>query len=520
MQKNSRTRNSFLNLITGFGGQFLLIVFKFIVRTVLIKTLGTAYLGINGLFSDIMTMLSLTELGFDTAINFKLYKPLAENDDKRVRILLSFYKTAYRVIGAAITIIGLCLIPLLPVLIKDYDTLAELNINAVLIFMLYLLQASSSYFFFAYRSAVIKAAQKEYILNISSYIVTIVTNIFQILALIIFKNFVIYTALLAISTIIQNLVYAVVSQHYYPQFFIKENDRISKEEGRSILKDCGALFVYRINSVIMKATDNMVLSSFIGLTIVALYSNYLLFFTAIKSILFRFYNAVKASMGNLFTAADYKIREDFFRVMNFMTMTLFGIAAVGISVVANELISTWIGEEYVIPQPFPILIGFEILFAGLKENLGQMRNVTGIFRQMWYRPIIGIVINLVTSVVLVNFIGIYGVLIGTIAADIFSNFLIDPFVIYKYSLNNPKNSKDYYIQNGQYFLVLMIGYGVCCLLCRYFMFGFGWLSVVVHGMICMIIIPLFFYVFFRKSKECQYLISVAKRILHRRLDKD
>ena len=150
----------------------LVTVFRFVVRTVFINTLGKSYLGINGYFSDILNMLSLTELGFDTAINFKLYKPLAEHDDKRVRVLMKFYKLAYRCVGIAILVLGLLIIPLLPILIKDYDQLELIGINIPLIYILYLLQSVSSYMFFAYRTAVMKANQKKYILDIADYALT------------------------------------------------------------------------------------------------------------------------------------------------------------------------------------------------------------------------------------------------------------------------------------------------------------------------------------------------------------
>ena len=218
-QTTGRTKNSLLNITSSIVGQMLATILKFVVRTVFIHTLGKAYLGINGLFSDILTM---------TAINFKLYKPLAEGDDKRVRMLMKFYKQAYRVIGCVIFILGLCLIPALPYLIKDYDSLEALGINAALIFSLHILRTVSSYLFFAYRSAIMKANQKQYILDIAGYIITIATNLTKILVLVLWQNFVIYTATVIVFNIIQNLVNAIIAQHYYPQFFEKEPDSISK----------------------------------------------------------------------------------------------------------------------------------------------------------------------------------------------------------------------------------------------------------------------------------------------------
>src|SRR5690554_5632303 len=201
-----------MNIATGISGQFLSTILKFITRTVFIHTLGTAYLGINGLFSNILTMLSLTELGLDAAINFKLYKPLAERDEHRVRVLMKFYKQAYRVIGFVILLIGLAIIPTLRFIIKDYDSLEVLGINAVFIFILYLLQSVSSYLFFGYRSAVIKAAQKNYIINNVEIIMSVITNITQIIILYIWQDFVLYTASALLFIIVQNGVNAIFAQ--------------------------------------------------------------------------------------------------------------------------------------------------------------------------------------------------------------------------------------------------------------------------------------------------------------------
>lgn len=507
MKGNTRTKNSVLNLITSLGGQLLLILLRFITRTVFIEVLGKSFLGINGLFSDILTMLSLTELGFDTAINYKLYKPLAENDEKRVRVLLKFYKMAYQIIGFVITIIGLCLIPLLRYIINDYDSLESLGINAVLVFVLYLFQSVSSYLFFAYRSVIMKAAQKEYVLNLAGYVITLATNVCQIIVLLSLQDFIAYTLIVLLFNIIQNMVDATIAKHYFPQYFINEKENLSKTEIIDMLKDCGALFVYKINGVVLKATDNMVLSAFIGLTIVGMYSNYLMFYMTIRTLLTRVYNALKASMGNLFTVANMEKRYCFFEVMNFVTIILYGTAGVGIAVVANEMIECWIGMDYVIPQPFPVLLGIEILFLGLKNNLGQIRNITGVFRQMWFRPVLGIIINLGVSIATVNFWGIYGVLFGTITADLLTNFMVDPFVIHKNSFENYKPVATYYIKNIKYIILLVVICIVDMVICSNVLVGAGWFSVIIHCVICGMSVPMVFIIVFRKSEECNYLID-------------
>lgn len=515
MQKKelSRTGNSILNLMSSLGGQLLITICKFVVRTVFINTLGRSYLGINGYFSDVLNMLSLTELGFDTAINFKLYKPLAEHDTKRVRLLMKFYKVAYRVIGLVILTVGLLLIPLLPHIIKDYSRLADIGINAPLVFVLFLLQTVCSYMFFAYRTAVMKANQKKYVLDVADYAVTIITNIAQILILIYIRDFIIYTAAAVASTIIKNMVNAIIAEHYYPEFFIKEKDSLSREEIMDLFKDCGALFIYKINGTVLKATDNLVLGAFVGIATVGLYSNYLLFYTTIKSFVRQLYTAVKASTGNLFATEGIETQYRFFQTMNYLTILLYGTAAVGVAVCANELITTWIGASYLIAQPFSILIGIEILTVGLKQNLGQIRTVTGVFRQAWKRPILSAIINLVSSVVLVQFMGIYGVILGTILADVLTNLLVDPMVIHKYSFNNYRPVSEYYKKNIRYVLLLTCVGAFDMWVCSRLLVGHGWFSVILHILIVSVTVPAVFIAIYWKSQECVYLRSIFKRIL-------
>ena len=516
----SRTKNSLLNLLASLGGQILVSLLRFITRTVFISTLGKTYLGINGYFADIINMLSLTELGFDTAINFKLYKPLAERDTKRVRVLMNFYKAAYRGVGITIFVIGLFLIPLLPYLIKDYDSLSLMGINAPFVFILFLLQSVSSYLFFAYRAAIMQANQKKYILEIAGYAITILTNLTQILVLIIKKDFIAYTITVIVFNIIQNIFNAIITQLYYPEYFEKEDGRLSKAEVRDLFKDCGALFIYKVNATVLKATDNMVLGAFAGLTVVGLYSNYLLFFTTIRTFLRKFYSAVKASMGNLFATEGIEKKYRFFETMNYITIVLYGTAAVGVAVCANELINVWVGPDYVIPQPFPILIGAEILISGLKQNLSQIRTITGAFRQMWYRPLLGIIINLAVSIALVQIWGIYGVIVGTLVADLSTCFVVDPPVIHRICFDNYRPVSNYYKKNLLYIFLLALLCAGNIFLSGVVLDGHGWISVILHAFIVAITVPVVYIWLFWNSHECKYLrglgLKTILKIIHRK----
>lgn len=516
MNTNSRTKNSIRNLVTGIGSNLLLTVIRFVCRTVLINTLGSAYLGINGLFSDILSMLSLTELGLDVAMNYKLYKPLAENDMPRIRALMKFYRYAYIVVGLVILGLGLLLIPFLPALIKDYDSITSLGLSPVLIFVLYLSQSASSYLFFASKNAILKANQEEYILSVVGFISQFALNIAQIVTLVFLKNFTVYVALSIGFSILSNFLIALIAQKKYPEAFNKSDDKLSLSEIKDFFKDLGGAFIYKINNTVLHGTSNLIISTFIGLTVVGIYSNYLLLFTTITVILARFFGAFRASLGNLYAKESLEKRYAFFEICNFLAFLLYGTAGVGVAVCIDEMLTAWVGSDYVIAQPLALMIGAQIVMLGIKTSLGQIRYVTGAYRQMWYRPLISIVINLVVSIVMVNVIGIYGVVLGTLCADIFADFLIDPIVINKHCLESYKPVFRYYSKQFMYMAVLALIGLVDYFICLNFLTGLGWLSVIVHVIICGLSVPLVFCLLFRNSHEFKYLFSLAKKLIKKR----
>lgn len=504
-QQNSRTKNTALNFVTGVGGQILTTILSFVVRTVFIQKLGVEYLGIGGLFMNVLQLLALTQLGMDTAINYKLYKPLAERDETRVRVLMKFYKQAYRVIGLVIFILGIIVIPGLPYLIKDYDRLDTLNINIALIFLLYLLQSVSTYLFFAYRTVIIRTAQKSYVLNIVDYFINIAQSVAQVLVILLLHDFMIYVGTVVVFSIVKNFVNAVIAERMFAYAFQPEKESMSRAEVKSIFKDCMALFVYKINGVVLKATDNIVLSSLIGLSIVGIYSNYVLFYNVIRRFILQIYGAVKASMGNLFASGSIERSYFMFELMNYVTVICYGTALVGVTICSNELITVWLGPEYAIRQPFPFLIGLELILSGLKVNLGQIRNLTGAFRQMWYRPLMGIVINIVVSIIGAIYWGICGVILGTIAADFLTNLMVDPRVIHKYSFKGIKPVSHYYKKNAVYMLVLASVCLVDFYICELVNIPVPLLNLLLHILICLISVPVVFLSLYWRTDVCQYL---------------
>lgn len=513
MARKSRTTNSILNLLTGFGGHIITTVLDFVVRTVFIYTLGKQYLGINGLFTNILSMLSLANLGIGTAIVYRLYAPLASKDYHRVRVLVKFYRFAYKLIGFVIFGIGLLIIPLLPILIKDYASLAERGINAPLLYIMFLLNSASSYWFLAYRTSVLNANQERYLVQIFNVITHILTSIAKILILVLTKNFMVYTVVGILVVIGVSVGRGVFAKRLHPEFYAKEPDSISKQEILEMLKDCGALLMFKVNGVIVKASDNLVLSSFIGLAAVGQYSNYMLFYSTCSRLFDQILTSFTASLGNLYATANAETRLRYFKISSFLVGVVFGTAAVGLAVCSNELISVWIGNDYVIAQPLPILIGIELYFVGIIYSLGQVRHISGVFQQMWFRPILSAVVNLVVSVVLAQVWGVCGVIVGTIASYVLTNYIFDPRLIYKYSFESCKPVSDYYIRSLTYLAILAAVCAVDMLICSRLFVGHGWFSVAVHVLITGLSVPGVFALIFWKTPECQYLVRLLEQVL-------
>ena len=520
LRNNSRTTNTIFNLSSSILGQLITIVMQFAVRTVFINTLGKSYLGINGLFSNILTMLSLAELGVGSAILFKLYEPIAKNDKHRIAILMKFYKTVYRVIGIAIIIIGVCLIPFLPFIISDYDSLATLNIRASLIFILYLFKSASTYFFFAYKTAIIKANQKEYLLNLISYLFTIGMSVIQIVCLLISPNFEVYVLISVGEIVVRNFVNAKLADVMYPYINEKTTDKISVGEIKEIFKDCIALLIQKINGVVLKASDNIVMSMFLGLESVALYSNYYVLYTTLTSLFSRVFDSVVYSLGNLHTTNDKDHEYEIFKSVNLITVILGGTAGVGIAVCADELIHVWIGNKWIISQPFSLLMGMETFTLALRLSLSKYRSTMGLFQQMKYRPIASMMINLVISVVLVQSCGISGVLVGTIIADWTTAMWFDPVIIYKYGFREKYQIRSYFLRILKYVIVTttvgIIDYWICVNL----FVNHGWISVFIHMLICGISVPVALVISVRNQTEGKYVFKLGmnyiRKIMHKK----
>ena len=272
--ESSRTSKSIRNTIVALCEQGVYNIMSFLCRTVFIYTLGKTYLGFSGLFSDILTLLSLAELGVGTAILYSMYKPAATGDHRRVAALLNLYKKVYNTIGILITIIGLCLTPFWGFLISDIPDMPEIPI----IYLLYLLNTTASYFF-VYKKSILITDQKSYISSLIYISTTTAQNILQIVFLLLTHNFIVYLIIQVVCTMANNIAISIYVDRHYSYLKEYKNEQLDKESKVAIYNNVKAMFVSKLSSAVVTSTDNLLISKFVSTIVLGLYSNYTLFTT-------------------------------------------------------------------------------------------------------------------------------------------------------------------------------------------------------------------------------------------------
>lgn len=502
-----RVQNSIRNMLFGVSGQVISLVMGFVVRTVFISTLGIEYLGVNGLFSNILTMLSLANLGFDTAIIYSLYKPLAEDNKYKIQALLNLYRRAYKAIGIIVLLLGLMLLPFLRYLMNG-----ETNINNIeIIYILFLINSVSSYCF-VYKQSVIIADQSNYIISKINSIFTIISNIVQIVILVITKNYILLLSIQIFIRVIQNAYISQQANKRYP--FIKEKNsaKLSKEERKGLFKNLYALMLYKVSGVVINGTDNIVISKFIGIAYVGLYSNYFLITTTINTFLGYIFYSTTASVGNLNVKENEEKKYFVFRILNFLNFWIYGFCSVCIWNLINPFISIWLGERYVLDKFIVFAIVLNFYTAGMQNASTTYRDTTGLFMRGKYRPILAAVINIVTSIILSKSIGIAGVLLGTVISRLCTYFWYDPYVIFKYVFK--KNMKSYFIRYIIYIVLVFVTSGISDCFCSVF-HGSMVVDIFIRSVTCLVIPNIIFLLVFRESEEFKYLKGIVGQLINR-----
>ena len=510
--EKSRTLNSIFNAFSALFTYFIKYILAFIVRTVFIKTLTASYLGINGLLTNVLSMLSLAELGIGTAISFNLYKPLAEKDNTKISSLMSFYKKAYNVIGVVVGAIGIALFFFLDIIIKDAETIPNLEI----IYVLYLINTVSTYYT-SYKEILIIADQKSYLLTKINIIYAVLLNVLHIVVLLVFKNFIAYLIVQFIIQIMQKININIKVSRLYPDVDFNSDIKMDNDTLLDIKKNVKAMFVHKIGDYCINGTDNIIISSFINVIVVGVYSNYLLVINTINMIIAMIYNSITASFGNLLVESDKSKSEKIFKKIDFLSYVLYSYFALIFIAILNTVIKIWIGEEYLLSKFTVLLISGSFFLTGTRTAITIVRNSAGGYDKDKYIPLFQSIINIVVSIVGAQYYGINGVIIGTILSSILP-CIYRPFVVYKYVFNLKYITyfKEVYLK----YISLFIINAVIVYFVTYRLFVSNiMVELFVYTMIPIILNTISIFIFFRKEEEFKYALDMVRNILKNKIIK-
>lgn len=495
MQQESRTVHSIRNMSVGLLNQFLVLILGFVSRTVFITILGAEYLGVNGLFSNILSVLSMAELGIGSAMTFALYKPLALNDHTKIAALMQYYKKLYRIVALIVAVSGGILVPFLPVLVKTDHPIDNITIY----YLLFLFNSVTSYFF-VYKSTIINADQRMYITKINSFVFYVLQTALQIAYLSIFRDFIGYLVIQVFCTLGSNVFISWKAGRMYP--YIRKPEALSAEDKQDLIGNVKSLFLYRIGGVILNNTDNIIISVLIGTIWVGYYSNYFMIINALLVFIGIIFQSVNASVGNLNATDDNGNRYTIFSSMNLMAAWIAGFCAICLTILFNDFITLWIGRKNVLDIATVVAIIINFYMAAIFHPVWIFRDGTGMFRQTKYVFLCTAALNIVLSFLMGKAIGLCGILFATAISRLCTNFWFEPLILHREYFH--KDATAYFAKQALYLLLTLV-VGSVTYISTSWIDGTHILGFAGKAVICAILPNILFFLAFRKSTDFLYI---------------
>lgn len=503
-KSESRLKNSIRNSAFGLFAEVTTLILGFVVRYVFIKTLSEDYLGVNGLFTNILQVLSFAELGIGNAIVFSLYKPIREKDTDRIRRFVAFYRSAYRAIGVIVAVFGLLLVPFLDIIIVDKLDIPD---NLTVIYLLYLANTVFSYFC-VWKRTFMTANQERYIGTFVEQIFTIVQVVVQIILLYTTHNFVLYLATMIISNQIRNIVIARICSKRYPVVNEKPEVELSKTEKKSIFDNVKALLVYKLAGVCLNSTDNILLQAIISFKSVNLYSNYSMIVTAFKTLTNQLLNGVTASVGDLNATDDNKAKENVFFKLLFISFWLYTFLTVGFITTATDIITVIFGGKFGLDVWVVAAIMFSFYVEGMQFAGFTYRTTMGLFRESVVAPVVAAVLNIVLSVIMGNMIGMAGIFFATGLSRMATTTWVDGYLVFRKRLD--KSPVKFFATYIVYFAFAVVAAVSINYVLDLFMFEGVW-GIVCKIALCSVLYNLLFVICFAKTKVFKEVLGMFIR---------
>lgn len=501
-----RVVNSIKNIIYKSISQIVSIILKFIGRSVFIHILGVEYLGINGLFSEILTVLSLADLGFGTAMVFSMYRPLAENNEEKLAQLVNLYKRIYTVIAIAIAVIGVLLLPFLGYLVNLESDIPHLRIY----YLLYLANTVSSYLV-VYKTCILTADQKNYLIARNDTIFNLFSTIGTTVILYITRSFMLYLILQVLFTYAKNFYCSHLSDKYYP-YINKKVPKIPKEEAKDIFNNVKSVFIYKLSTTLIASTDNTLISLLISTTAVGYYSNYTMIINNVTLFINIFFSSITASIGNLIVQNNIKKNYQVYKNMQFISFILSSVSISTVYLIINDFINVWLGDTFVLDDLVVIAIVLNLYFSVVLMPIWSYREATGMYRQTKYIMVATAIVNLVLSIILGKLIGLAGILFATSISKIGTYFWYEPKLLFRQFFKE-KVSK-YYFDIAKNILITFVVVGISCFLFAKYTAN-SWLSLGIKTILVAVVNLIIVLILYGKNEEFKNLLETFKRLVHR-----
>lgn len=462
-RERSRAEYSALNASAAMVSQGVNILLSYISRMIFTRSLSRGYVGVSGLFSNLLGILSLSELGIGEAMHFALYRPVAEGDIPKQQALMQLFRRMYLVVASVIGVAGLCLMPFIESMTSDTAGVE----NLPLLYLLYLGNSVVSYLM-AYKWAMLHAHQKSYISSLYSMAFFILQTAIQIVILLTTADYILYLAAHILCTLLCNLATCRHAERLYPFLREKGAPALNREEKKGILHNIRALSLHKLGSVIINYTDSLLLSLYAGLGTVGVYSIYYFIINALKQVMNRMVRGIGASVGNLGASQDKGLLEPVFQTVFFICQGMYGLAAICLYELLPPFVELSFGPQYLFDNAAVLVLCLQFLYSGLRCSIGTFWYALGMFQRDQYKALAEAGLNLIFSILLGRRYGAIGVFWGTILGALFTSFWLDPYLFFRYCLK--KSVWGFYLKYAGYLAAI-----VCAWLLVY------WLCALVSG---------------------------------------
>lgn len=502
MMASSRTKKATRNILINFANQFITLLLSFLSRTVFIHTLGVEFLGINGLFSDVLGMLSMVDLGFNTAMVYSFYEPIAEGDQRKIAALITFYRRIYNWIATGVATVGLCLMPFIPYIVNT-----EKKIPLLQVYYLFALAGVVISYLFVYKTSIITADQKNYLVTRITIVISIFRTLFQILLLLIFKNFIVYLMVGLIFNLVNNVLASHKAVAMYP--YINNKEKLDKYEINEIFSNLKSVFIYKISSTILTATDNIIISILVGTVAVGYYSNYLMISNKLVQMIALVFSSLTAGIGNVIVTENAKKRYEIFYVEQTISFIICGIVTPCFFSLVNDLLVVWLGKDFSMGYEMAFAVTLNVYLSCVLQPLWSYREATGLYRKTKWVMATAAICNLILSIFMGKIMGVVGIILASSISRVVTYVWFEPRLLFREYF---EKSCFQYFKDVVYNLCIIIILSVIFMIISQKIVVTGWTSLLGKGILYVIISLTVMTIVYNKTEGFMWFLERVKRM--------